>query len=339
MKVLLSSVGGGRIVSADVLKGIGIILVVLGHTTRNDELSRWIYHFHMPLFFFLSGVFFSPSIQGLVKRVRQILIPYLIFGVLSFIYWRFAEMRFRPLPENFDANMHFFDLFWQTEQFRFNVPLWFLPCLLIVQSVGAVLFCFIKNQKVLLATIVLWVLIANGINVSSNAMWVNETFYAFPFFALGYVIGKERYMKMEAGLSRKHDWLYSILAVMGLLTVWFLSARNDMMSSSYPNGYGAFFLVALICIMCLFALFVKIRSRRIISILTWLGVNSLIIMCLHEPLKRIIIVVFSKLLGMETEAVRESIVWSILMSCLIIVILVPVCMFMNRKCKWVLGKS
>lgn len=116
------------------LKGIGIILVVLGHTTRNTELSSWIYHFHMPLFFFLSGVFFSPTIQGLVKRVRQILIPYLIFGVLSFIYWRFAEMRFRPLPENFDANMHFFDLFWQTEQFRFNVPLWFLPCLAIVQS-------------------------------------------------------------------------------------------------------------------------------------------------------------------------------------------------------------
>ena len=321
------------------LKGIGIILVVVGHTTHNNELGSWIYHFHMPLFFFLSGVFFSPTIQGLVRRVRQILIPYLIFGVLSFIYWRFAEMRFRPLPENFDANMHFFDLFWQTEQFRFNVPLWFLPCLLIVQTVGAVVFRFIKNQKVLLATIVLWVLIANGINVSSNAMWVNETFYAFPFFALGYMIGKERYMNMETGLSRKHDWLYSILAIIGLITIWFLSTRNDMMLSSYSNGYGAFFLVAIICIMCLFALFVKIRSKKIISILTWLGVNSLIIMCLHEPLKRIIIVVFSKLLGMETEAVRESIVWSILMSCLIIVILVPVCKFINRKCKWVLGKS
>ena len=321
------------------LKGIGIILVVLGHTTHNDELGSWIYHFHMPLFFFLSGVFFSPTIQGLVKRVRQILIPYLIFGVLSFIYWRFAEMRFRPLPENFDANMHFFDLFWQTEQFRFNVPLWFLPCLMIVQSVGTVLFRFIKNQKVLIATVISWVLIANGIHVSSTAMWVNESFYAFPFFALGYLIGKERYMNIESCLSRKCDWLYSILAVMGLITIWLLSTRNDMMSSSYSNGYGAFFLIALVCIMCLFALLEKIRSGKIISILTWLGVNSLIIMCLHEPLKRIIIVVFSKLLGMETEVVRESIVWSILMSCLIVFLLVPVCLFINKKCRWVLGKS
>lgn len=321
------------------LKGIGIILVVVGHTTHNDELSSWIYHFHMPLFFFLSGVFFSPTIQGLVKRVRQILIPYLIFGVLSFIYWRFAEMRFRPLPENFDANMHFFDLFWQTEQFRFNVPLWFLPCLMIVQSVGTVLFRFIKNQKVLLATIVLWVLIANGINLPCKAMWIKESFYALPFFALGYLIGKERYMKMEAGLSRKRDWLYSILAVMGLLIVLLLPTRNDMMLSSYPHGYGAFYLVALICILSLFTLFANIRSSKIISILTWFGANSLIIMCLHEPLKRIIVVVFSKLLGMETEVVRESIVWSLLMSCIIVVILVPVCIFINKKCKWVLGKS
>ena len=144
---------------------------------------------------------------------------------------------------------------------------------------------------------------------------------------------------MEACLSRKHDWLYSILAIIGLITIWLLSTRNDMMSSSYSNGYGAFFLIALVCIMCLFALLVKIRSRKIISILTWLGVNSLLIMCLHEPLKRIIIVVFSKLLGMETEAVRGSIGWSILMSCLIVVLLVPICMFINKKCKWVLGKS
>ena len=320
------------------LKGIGIILVVLGHTTRNTELSSWIYHFHMPLFFFLSGVFFSPTIQGLAKRARQTLIPYLIFGVLSFIYWRFAEMRFRPLPGNFDANMHFLDLFWQTDQFRFNVPLWFLPCLVIVQSIGTMLFSFIKNQRVLLATVLLWVLIANSINVHCDAMWINESFYAFPFFALGYMIGKERYMKMEAGLSHTRTWMYGILAFIGLILVWLLSTRNDMMSSTYPHGYGVFFLVALLCILCLLIIFVNIRSGRITSVLTWLGVNSLTIMCIHEPVKRIIVVIFSKLLGTETDAVRESIVWSILMSCVIVVILVPVCMFINKKCKWVLGK-
>lgn len=34
----------------DVLKGIGIILVVIGHTSMENPLVKWIYVFHMPLF-------------------------------------------------------------------------------------------------------------------------------------------------------------------------------------------------------------------------------------------------------------------------------------------------
>lgn len=40
-----------RIESLDILKGIGIILVVVGHMIGNQLYIRpWIYAFHMPLF-------------------------------------------------------------------------------------------------------------------------------------------------------------------------------------------------------------------------------------------------------------------------------------------------
>ena len=43
----------------DTLKAIGIILVVIGH---NDTiLTKYIYSFHMPLFFFLSGITFNDA--------------------------------------------------------------------------------------------------------------------------------------------------------------------------------------------------------------------------------------------------------------------------------------
>lgn len=52
-----NSTDNSRSVLIDVLKGIGIILVVLGHITFGDQLVRKIiFSFHMPLFFFLSGV-------------------------------------------------------------------------------------------------------------------------------------------------------------------------------------------------------------------------------------------------------------------------------------------
>ena len=45
----------------DVLKGIGIFLVVFGHVTHILELREYIWNFHMPLFFFISGFLFNSS--------------------------------------------------------------------------------------------------------------------------------------------------------------------------------------------------------------------------------------------------------------------------------------
>jgi len=52
-----------RIDYLDIAKGIGIILVYIGHCyigERTQTLSNviyWIYSFHMPFFFFVSGMF------------------------------------------------------------------------------------------------------------------------------------------------------------------------------------------------------------------------------------------------------------------------------------------
>lgn len=41
---------------ADILKGIGAILVVIGHLVLYEGNAKvYIYSFHMPLFFFISG--------------------------------------------------------------------------------------------------------------------------------------------------------------------------------------------------------------------------------------------------------------------------------------------
>ena len=53
----------------DVAKGIGIILMVLGHTSIPQMLSNFIWAFHMPLFFLIpqkhqQGSFFGIHQQG-----------------------------------------------------------------------------------------------------------------------------------------------------------------------------------------------------------------------------------------------------------------------------------
>lgn len=43
--------GEPRVSWIDVLKGIGIVLVVIGHIYLNPIVDNWLYSFHMPLFF------------------------------------------------------------------------------------------------------------------------------------------------------------------------------------------------------------------------------------------------------------------------------------------------
>lgn len=43
----------------DIAKGIGIILVILGHSGVNSEIKDFIYGFHMPLFFVISGYLYN----------------------------------------------------------------------------------------------------------------------------------------------------------------------------------------------------------------------------------------------------------------------------------------
>ena len=58
-----------RDITFDIAKGIGIVLVVIGHFIPDNAPSWYIgfvsvvYHFHMPLFFFVSGMFVKKGLS------------------------------------------------------------------------------------------------------------------------------------------------------------------------------------------------------------------------------------------------------------------------------------
>ncbi len=73
----------------DVTKGFLMILVVIGHYPGQLDfpLGKYIYWFHMPAFFLLSGLFFKPVLEKgkskevIYKRFMQLIVPYLFFLV------------------------------------------------------------------------------------------------------------------------------------------------------------------------------------------------------------------------------------------------------------------
>ena len=92
--------GKMRIEWLDGARGIAIFLVVLGHVLRGLPenavssgqwaafLDSWIYSFHMPVFFFISGLFIESSAQRplgrfLVSKLKTIAYPYIVWSILQ----------------------------------------------------------------------------------------------------------------------------------------------------------------------------------------------------------------------------------------------------------------
>lgn len=95
MNTPVLNINKNRIESFDIAKGIGILLMVMGHTGLGDGFDKLIHTFHMPLFFFISGYFYRPEKtksfkEYLLHQINVLIIPYIFFAIfyeiLHFIY-------------------------------------------------------------------------------------------------------------------------------------------------------------------------------------------------------------------------------------------------------------
>lgn len=86
----------------DAIKAIAIFLVILGHCIQylsgidywNDKLFQFIYSFHMPLFFMISGFFFASNMklsiwEFLRKKGLSLLLPCFVWAIVySFLHFQ-----------------------------------------------------------------------------------------------------------------------------------------------------------------------------------------------------------------------------------------------------------
>lgn len=88
-----------RLEHIDILKGLLIILVVIGHIGGIPTLHKYIYWFHMPCFFMISGYLFQAKKKKtkniIITKIQNYTIPYLFWSI--FFYLIFIP---EPIPKN-----------------------------------------------------------------------------------------------------------------------------------------------------------------------------------------------------------------------------------------------
>ncbi|WP_155806695.1 acyltransferase family protein, partial [Photorhabdus temperata] len=130
-----------RYISLDILKIIGILAVVIGHTI--NPYNNYIYLWHMPLFFFLSGLTFNYKFlksTDIIKDAKRLLIPYFIFSILALIIEISKRLLLSrdwldSLPNLFISI--FFNI--NSSIHTYGFVLWFLPSLFIVKTLSRLL--------------------------------------------------------------------------------------------------------------------------------------------------------------------------------------------------------
>ncbi len=278
-----------RIEWIDISKGIGIFLVIIGHTMLEPAIRTQIYVFHMPLFFLLSGFLFShkkhPNAGSFtLAKAKSLLIPYTVFSFLSLYLGKIlleAEI-------NLEAFMSAF-LLSQRNALYFDEPLWFLTSLFTIEILFYFFVKYIKKPFIIwLAAAGLSILsirYLNALTAESVLPWsLDQSLYYLFYFACGYVM-------KTTGLLRNSGKKSPLLLLASVIYLYLLVdntiyTRIFQQISEIPYLPDSVFLFLNHAVWALLAiLFVFYLSQFLaFSFVKFLGEKSLIFLALHISL-------------------------------------------------------
>lgn len=231
----MNSVGEKRNKNIDLLKGVGIIFMVIGHLHfQSKYFVKLIYSFHMPLFFVIAGYLYTSrnDIWGYIKRKAiRLLIPYFSFSVLYLVLQFFID------------KTHFSDkiisvLLYPTFDIPLESALWFLPAMFWCCVFYALMERRINNRVIFSLLIIIGTFVGCLWNSFSNIQIpfsIAPAISAFGFFHIGQLIKKNSHR-----IADVIKWYY-VLAVS--LVSCFLAIMNDsvsMMKGKWGGGIPAF---------------------------------------------------------------------------------------------------
>ena len=226
-----------RNTTIDVAKGIGIILVVAGHNWSvlhpKGEVFRIIFSFHLPLFFFLSGIFLkqdSPLKAFLAARVDLLLRPYFIvlttLGVIQLL-WAILHNKLAT-----QQVYYFWGMLYSTGETISWAPFWFLTNLFISSIFALIVIKIVKHKH--------W------IGAISIILLIFGVHYINIFWDLNYVRGSM--VSISAILSQLSGrasqvpglpWSLDLLPITAALMLWGYLLGNLVKNMSFNViGFG-----------------------------------------------------------------------------------------------------
>ena len=278
-----------RIEWIDISKGIGIFLVIIGHTMLEPTIRTQIYTFHMPLFFLLSGFLFSHkkhhnAVSFTLAKAKSLLIPYTVFAIISLYLGKILL----ETEVNLEVFMKAF-LLSQRNGLYFDEPLWFLTSLFTIEILFYLFVKYIKNPFVILLAAaglsILSIRYLHALTAESVLPWsLDQSLYYLFYFACGYVMKTTGLLKnsgKKSPLLILASAIYLYLLVDNTIYTRILQQISEI--AYLPGSVSLFLNHAVWALLAIF--FVFYLSQFIsFSFVKFLGEKSLIFLALHISL-------------------------------------------------------
>lgn len=275
--------------SIDILKGIGILLVILGHIQNYipKNLLIYIYSFHMPLFFYISGFLYKEEYEKNLsikeyakKRFKQLIYPYITLSLINLIWLIIKEHSIEQIIKfilSFGYSNYIFDK-------NYVGAVWFLLCLFNVEMIYFIISkkFKIKRQIIIIILYIIGIIFSKFM-IYRLPFWLDIALFGILFYHLGFMIKNRK--EYNYTLIKKTFLLiiFIIVSIIGIVLNYkycysekFLG-RIDMLYLHFGNIF--YFTITAISGIFTWHLVSNIIKEN--NILEWFGRNTLIIMGIH----------------------------------------------------------
>jgi fucose 4-O-acetylase-like acetyltransferase len=315
-----------RQVWVDMAKTLALILVVVGHPVGPAVYTKYIYWFHMPVFFLLSGYLcnlpdgWSSLRSWLSRRSRQVLVPYCAYLVLVTLVRYVYVYRY----------LHFLDASFVLKDLRdvllggrapgvYYTVFWFFTCLFAAQVLFALINLVCKDSRLvmvavavayLLAHIESWLMISHPPLVPWN---LDVALIAVVYYAIGYFC-----KKLLADISLRVTLAAVTLSVL-LIAVDYRGLMNYVLNLKYVVYQHLLLdlLIPMVMAVALLGMSQVLARSRLRRAVTLMGNVALPVVYLHVPINTVLLVeyhyrygnVVAALIGLVTPIILSKLVF------------------------------
>ena len=256
----------------DIAKGIGMILVYIGHCKiqGSSPLFQWIYSFHMPLFFYLSGLLFKRKKFRVViaNKVFSLIIPYVLFSIINYFLYNIAR--------TCDVSLVGVLLYgWGLN------PMWFIPVLFVIELLHASFVCQRRFLLRCVAFLFLTTLFVLKIKTNFFAPYAASE---IPWFYLCFLTGYFSINRLEGWMNKFSRFSFVFLIFQILLLFMIVLPYNDNYRCQDNDFLSYLYRYVLGMLGTLIVLLVSkiIANAKFSFLFRFIGRNTIVLLCTHK---------------------------------------------------------